>query len=69
MGADVVAVDATCARIMGLDPGRIEYIRLASDFLGHADAGRIRQCGERLERFRTTFDVIEAHRGFRQAGR
>jgi len=29
-GADPVAVDATCCRIMGLDPRRIGYLRLAA---------------------------------------
>jgi uncharacterized protein (DUF362 family) len=29
-GADPVAVDATCCRIMGIDPARIGYLRLAA---------------------------------------
>src|SRR5579862_3945181 len=28
-GSDVAAVDATCCRIMGIDPQRIEYLRIA----------------------------------------
>src|SRR5579871_5060388 len=28
-GSDVVAVDATCCRIMGIDPAKIEYLTLA----------------------------------------
>lgn len=31
MGVNPVAVDSVCTRIAGLDPGQIEYIRLAAD--------------------------------------
>ena len=31
---DPVAADATCARLMGLEPDRVPYIREASKFLG-----------------------------------
>jgi uncharacterized protein (DUF362 family) len=34
---DPVAADATCARLMGLDPARVQHIRMASDFLGNLD--------------------------------
>src|SRR6202166_2385874 len=34
MGADLPAVDATCCRIMGIDPRRVEYLRTAGDRLG-----------------------------------
>ena len=36
MGPDPVAVDATCARIMGLDPMRLRYLREASRYIGNA---------------------------------
>ena len=32
MGSDPVAVDATCARVIGLDPAKIEYLKPAADF-------------------------------------
>jgi uncharacterized protein (DUF362 family) len=57
MGSDPVAVDATCARILGLDPGKMPYLREAGRFLGHADARRIEQRGEPPSRYATTFDV------------
>jgi uncharacterized protein (DUF362 family) len=58
MGADPVAVDATCARIIGLDPAKIDYLRTAGDFLGHTAAARIDQRGEAPSRYATRFDVI-----------
>ena len=58
MGQDPVAVDATCARVMGLRPERITFLRMAGEFLGNVEAGSIEQRGERLERFRTPFQVL-----------
>jgi len=57
MGRDVVAVDATCCRIMGLDPEKIEYLRMAAD-LGHVHPERIEQRGEAPESVRTDFDLL-----------
>jgi uncharacterized protein (DUF362 family) len=65
MGRDLVAVDATCARIMNLDPRRIPYLREADRFLGNMGEERIIHRGEPLERFATTFDVIDAFRSIR----
>jgi uncharacterized protein (DUF362 family) len=62
MGQDLVAVDATCARIIGLDPGRMGYLAEASRFLGHADESRIEQRGEAPRRFATRFEVLEHQR-------
>jgi len=58
MGADPVAVDATCARTIGLDPGKIPYLARASGVLGNGDERRIEQRGEKLSRYRTRFEVI-----------
>jgi len=58
MGTDPVAVDATCARVMGLVPERINFLKLAGEFLGNAHAAAIEQRGERLERFRSPFKVV-----------
>jgi uncharacterized protein (DUF362 family) len=60
MGSDPVAVDATCARVIGLDPARIEYLKPAARFLGIIDASRIEQRGEPLARYATQFDVVPA---------
>jgi uncharacterized protein (DUF362 family) len=59
MGSDLVAVDATCARIMGLDPAKISYLAQASAFLGHIDEAQIDQRGENPARYRTRFDILE----------
>src|SRR5215213_685390 len=59
MGRDLVGVDATCARVIGLDPTRIPYLTEAGRFLGHIDPRRIELRGEPLERFATEFDVVD----------
>jgi uncharacterized protein (DUF362 family) len=50
-GADPVAVDATAARLMGLEPRRLWYLAQADRFLGNATDDRIDQRGEAVERF------------------
>jgi uncharacterized protein (DUF362 family) len=60
MGTDVVAVDACAARLMRLRPERIPYLAEAGGFLGNIEPSRIEIRGEALERFQTTFDVLEA---------
>jgi len=57
MGRDPTAVDATCARIIGLDPARLTYLAEAARFLGNIDERRIHQRGESPARFRTRFDM------------
>lgn len=59
MGADPVAVDATCARLIGLDPAKVPYLARGSGLLGNGEELRIEQRGENLSRYRTRFDVIE----------
>lgn len=54
MGPDLVAVDATCCRIMDLDPDNIEYLRLAAE-LGNREEDRIEQCGETIAGVKTPF--------------
>jgi uncharacterized protein (DUF362 family) len=68
MGSDVVAVDATCARIIGFDPGKVPYLSAASRFLGNVSRAAIDQRGEPLSRYSTRFDVIESMRGLQLAG-
>jgi uncharacterized protein (DUF362 family) len=66
MGHDLVAVDATCCRIMGIDPEKIEYLRL-SDKLGHVHTGRIEQRGETIAAVQTNFQLIDEFKDFRLA--
>jgi uncharacterized protein (DUF362 family) len=65
MGTDLVAVDATCARIIGLDPEKMPYLSVPSAFLGNIAESRIAQRGEQPERYRTRFDVVESIERFR----
>jgi len=65
MGSDLTAVDATCARIIGLNPLRIDYLAESSKFLGNLDEKRIEHRGERVDRFATKFDVIDAFKPIR----
>ncbi len=55
VGDDFPAVDATCARIMGVDPARVEHLRWAGGFLGNIEAARIEQLAEDPLRFRQDF--------------
>jgi uncharacterized protein (DUF362 family) len=55
MGSDVVAVDATCARVMGVDPRRIGYLAEAGRFLGNLAESAIDMRGEPLARFASSF--------------
>ena len=59
MGTDTVAVDATCARVIGFNPHRLDYLKSAADFLGNIDAARIDQRGEPIARYATRFAVVD----------
>lgn len=58
MGRDLVAVDSTCCRIMGIDPGKLAYIQQAAA-LGHTLEPMIEQRGESLAPVKTPFAVID----------
>ena len=55
---DPVAADATCARLMGFEPGRIVHIREGSRFLGNAHPALIDQVGEIFKPPKTPFQVV-----------
>jgi uncharacterized protein (DUF362 family) len=55
---DPVAADATCAKLMGFDPGRIVHIREASKFLGNSSDEFIEQLGEKLSGPQVPFQVV-----------
>lgn len=68
MGRNLAAVDATCCRIMGIDPYKVSYLERADRWLGPIDESAIEQLGEAIVSVRTDFDLIEkipAHRGIR----
>lgn len=63
MGDDPVAVDGTAARVMGLAPERIAYLKKAGYVLGNLRAEKIQQIGESVEQARRPFAVIERFHG------
>ena len=68
MGSDLPAVDATCCRIMGIDPSKVEYLRMAAEgTLVNVEESRIDQRGENVREVRTNFSLIESFHGLRLA--
>lgn len=59
MGRNFPAVDATCARVMGIDPQKIRYLSAASGWLGPIREKNIRQVGETIKSVRTNFALEE----------
>ena len=59
VGANLPALDATCARIMQLLPSRISYLRLAAGRLGPLDEASIIQRGDRWQTLSTPFEVLD----------
>jgi uncharacterized protein (DUF362 family) len=55
---DPVAADATCARLMGFDPERIEHIREGSRFLGNAEPAHIDEVGDAVRPPTAAFRVV-----------
>jgi uncharacterized protein (DUF362 family) len=66
MGRDLVAVDSTCARIMGIDPEKMDYLRMAA-VLGHIHPERIEQRGETIASVRTNFALMPEYETLRLA--
>jgi uncharacterized protein (DUF362 family) len=59
IGENPTAVDATCARLMGLDPTRISYLQLAAQRLGPVAETLIHQRGEPWIDHRQAFEVLD----------
>jgi uncharacterized protein (DUF362 family) len=66
-GADMVAVDSSCCRIMGIDPTKISYLTLA-ETRGQTAAGNVRQVGSPLRELRTDFQLLPVFQPWRLAG-
>jgi uncharacterized protein (DUF362 family) len=58
-GRDMVAVDATCCRLMELDPAQIPYLGLLAS-QGWVREDRIRQIGEPWAKLASSFAVLPA---------
>jgi uncharacterized protein (DUF362 family) len=68
MGRNLPAVDATCARIMGVNPDRVRYLAAASDRLGTIGEEKIAQRGAKITSVQRPFQLIDripAHKGLR----
>lgn len=59
VGASLPAVDATTARIMGLEPSRIKYLEFASRRLGSISDYAIEQRGEPWQEVASPFFVLQ----------
>ena len=57
-GSDVAAVDATCCRVMGIEPRKIEYLKIARGvkYLGEES---FHQIGETIRSVRTEFALMD----------
>jgi len=57
VGTDLVAVDATCARLMGFDPSQIDYLNFAGwAGVGMIEETKINLVGEPLAKLRRVFE-------------
>ena len=59
VGANLPALDATLARVMGLRPERVNYLQLASRRLGPIDDTQIEQRGEPWRPLVDPFEVLD----------
>jgi uncharacterized protein (DUF362 family) len=65
---DPVAADATCARLMGLDPAGITHIRIGAQFLGNASVERIDQLAEAVCESVSPFETVPEFWHLRRTG-
>ena len=63
-GKDMAAVDATCCRLMRIDPLHVEYLTLSRDSADLAESA-IRQDGEPIAALSTTFELLPQFRSAR----
>jgi uncharacterized protein (DUF362 family) len=66
-GQDMAAVDATCCRLMRIDPLHVEYLRLSRASADLAESS-IRQDGESIAGLSTTFELLPQFRSARLVG-
>jgi len=59
VGTNLPAVDASAARVMGIEPARIRYLADAAGWLGPIAEAAIHQVGETLASVRTPFALVE----------
>jgi uncharacterized protein (DUF362 family) len=59
VGTNPTAVDATCVRIMGLDPSKLGYLQLAGERLGPIAERSIIERGERWHGVAAPFQILD----------
>ncbi len=59
MGTNLVAVDATTTRLMGVSPRRIKYLKMASGKLGPIEERHISQRGETIADCTQSFEFVQ----------
>lgn len=59
VGSNLAALDATLARVMGLVPSEIPYLRIADGRVGPLDERLIVQHGETWESLQTPFELVD----------
>jgi len=59
-GDDFVAVDASAARLMKLEPSKVNHLAKADAFLGNLAHEKIEQIGEKLENYQQDFEIIDS---------
>ena len=59
MGRNPLAVDATCTRVMGIDPGSVDYFSVAEGWLGPIDPRSIDQRGEAWAPVASPFKLVK----------
>ncbi|HEX3869266.1 MAG TPA: DUF362 domain-containing protein [Pirellulales bacterium] len=59
VGTNPTAVDATCSRIIGLDPTRVSYLSLADGWLGPLAERSIQQVGEPWKGVASPFEILD----------
>ncbi len=65
-GSDRVAVDATCCRLMRIDPTKVRYLRMF-ETQGQTSAGNVRQTGEPLDAVGAPFELLPDFQSLRLA--
>ena len=63
-GGDRVAVDATCCRVMGIDPQKVAYLEMAKTTNQTAEQN-VRQIGELIRTVKTPFELLPVYQHLR----
>lgn len=66
LGGDPVAVDATAARLMTIEPTRIDYLERSDAFLGNLAEESIDQLAEVPATFRRDYAVLDSFEGLKE---